>query len=98
MRGRAPSHCEHLLTFTHWHWPPTQPNPTNTPQSAHASPQTLRLSGAHAPLQSLKPPLQAMPQEVPLQVAKPFGSVAHAEQLAPQWSTLLFDTQLPLHR
>jgi len=39
--------------------------------------------------------LQAIPHEVPLQVAEPLAGTAHALHEAPQVAGLVFDAQLP---
>jgi hypothetical protein len=62
----------------------------------HSAPQESLLSERQAPPPQLwVPAWQVTPHEVPLQVAVPSGSPAHAEQLDPQLFTLLFETQLP---
>jgi hypothetical protein len=65
-------------------------------QSSQALPHTPFVSPLHAPPpQSLKPLLQSMPHEVPLQVAVPCGSVGQALQLEPHDPVLVSDRQLP---
>jgi hypothetical protein len=60
-------------------------------------PQTVSVSAAQAPLQLLKPARQLTPQETPLHVATPLGSVSgQGEQLEPQEFRLELLTQLPL--
>ena len=53
---------------------------------------------AHALPHSLVPELHVRPQVLPLQVATPFGSVAHGVQLAPQLATELLSRQTPEQR
>jgi hypothetical protein len=59
----------------------------------HAAVPCGSAQATQAPPQSRAPLLQVMPQLVPLQVAVPSGSVAHAVQLAPQEPTAVLDTQ-----
>lgn len=81
----------------HLQAPLTQLKPLNVSQGWQDTPHTALVSPTHAPpAQLLKPVLQRMPQEVPLQVAVPRGSVGQGVQLEPQLLTLVFETQLPL--
>jgi len=66
-------------------------------QFSQASPQTVWVSGLHAPPpQLLKPVLQLIPQAPEMQVEAPFESPGQGLQFDPHEPGLVSERQLPL--